>query len=45
MAPPRTVPVAEGKPHICHGDYGHVALFDRLAEHGTYSQFIYHLLD
>src|SRR5215212_5824389 len=26
----RTVPVAEGKPHLCHGDDGHVALSDRL---------------
>src|ERR671913_1863799 len=44
-ASPRTVAVAEGKPHLCHGDDGHAALSDRLAEHGTYSQFIYHLLD
>src|ERR671910_1154142 len=42
---PRTVPVAEGKAHLCHGDDGHAALSDRLAQHGTYSQFIYHLLD
>src|SRR5918994_4674108 len=44
-ASPRTVAVAEGKAHLCHGDDGHAALSDRLAEHGTYSQFIYHLLD
>src|SRR5215212_10180824 len=44
-ASPRTVPVAEGKPHLGHGDNGHAALSDRLAKHGTYSQFIYHLLD
>src|SRR5215216_953010 len=45
MAPPRTVPIAEGKPHLCHRDYGHAALADRLSEHGAHSQPIYHLLD
>src|SRR5919112_1950622 len=29
---PRTIPVAESEPHLGHGDYGHVALPDRLAE-------------
>src|SRR5215207_8777222 len=41
----RTVPIAEGKPHLCHGDDGHTALPDRLAEHSSHSQSIYHLLD
>src|SRR5215204_770716 len=36
-AQPRTVPIAEGKPHLRHRDDGHAALPDRLAEHGAHS--------